>query len=149
MGFINFDAIAATKEAVLAEEGRYPLIIRDAEHDLKDDGRENIVLTIGFEAKSEQGEDLLPFRHWLSLPNSADDSGKVETKLRMLKRFLHLVNYIPSSNELGPAEFAEELIGLTFEGDVFQEIYEPDNGEPRVNNRLRVPRVDSNDPSPF
>lgn len=153
MTFIDLPGLDDVQELRLAEEGHYPLIIVGAEEYKKTQTGErvaadyvgtdivghNIQLTIVFEGEPE----LQSFRHWLVLPLETDDDETQKRKLRMLKRNLTLMD-IQFENGFD----SMSLEGTQFDANVMlesmtdregQEMTD-DSGNPRMQNRLRVPR---------
>ncbi len=142
MSFINLgDDFANVQEAVLAPEGQYDLLCRDAKHD---EEKHQIAVFIDFDGEP----DFQNIFHNLFLPNpdkdlerdkekgkEAGSTGKF--KMLMIKRFCHTFN-IPLTDS---GFDVNDIVGARARLGVVQDTYERDDGSTVRSNKIKIPNL--------
>lgn len=130
MTFINMNLDDA-KEATIAPESEYDLVIDNATFGESKNGKPQIVCYIAIEDHPE----FRSIRHNVSMPAPEDDADKARFKKLMLKRFMHMFS-IPWG---GDGINVEDFLGARTRGLVKQGEPNPDTGD--IYNELVVPRL--------
>jgi hypothetical protein len=138
MPFIQ-QAIADARESNLVPEAEYDLRIADYEEkDSKKSGKPMISVMIEI---LNQGEDVEPIFHNISLVTDEDEPKTAKFKLRMQRRFLNVFNIPFEDNGFNTDDFANA------EGRclVVQQEREDRNGNPTgdFQHALRLPKFDN------
>lgn len=133
MSFLEMNLGADVKEAEIAPEGNYDLIIDKAE--IKDNsdttGKVNVQVQLLFDGMPEYNRIF----HYLSMPTQEDDDAKRQIKQLMVKRFLRHFKIPFDENGFD----VEALAGAYANTNVTVEEYTNDAGQSRLSNRLNLP----------
>jgi len=127
---MNLDDV---KEATVAPEGYYELVVSEASLETSKSGKPMIRVILDFEGRPEYRSVW----HFISLPSEDDEPDSANFKRLMLKRFLVHFN-IPCDGGFN----TEDFLGARAECFVNQE---PIEGSDDVRNSLQLPRLPSED----
>lgn len=133
MSFVEVP-LGAAQEAEAVPEAEYDLRVAKFEQTTSKAGN-NMYKAIVL-VESEDHPNPSPIVEYLTLPNGADDE-HANMKLLNIKRFLAIFG-VPME-ESGFND--EDVVGSTGRCHVVNETYEPEDGEPREQNKLRMPPI--------
>lgn len=126
--------VGAAQESKPVPTGIYDLQIADAQETKSQKGAPQFKISIAV-----IGHDDAPnVTHFVSLPSEADEPGKQQFKVLLLKRFLTLFK-LPIPNAIDTEKMAMGMVGAKAKAEVT--LGEPDKESGNVYNRLVVPRL--------
>ncbi len=135
MAFRRVPMSKGAEQTVAPEGSDYHLVVAKVESKKTKKGDDMDVLTIRI-----VGEDgkFSPFKHYVTYPKDGDSDDFVAMKTREIRRLCHLFGVEYDDDGFDPDNFAG---AETTEGRLAVEVYEPEDGAPRENNKLVLPRV--------
>ena len=131
MGFVEVP-LGAAQEAEAVPEGEYDLRVAKFDETTSKAGNAMYKAIIIIESKYHPNPQ--PIVEYFTLPNGKDDE-HANMKMLNIKRFLAVFN-VPFE-ESGFND--EDVPGALGKCHVVNDTYEPDDGEPREQNKLRLP----------